>query len=674
MAFQSTYTGSHALLVAINDYGDARLRPLYSAEADALALAKVISDPPYEFSSHLLLGHDATKQAILNKLFELQQAVAPDDRVLIYFACHGYMRPDLQGNDIGYLAAVDTVPDNPFTALNLTNEIVGTRNFIGAKHIAFIFDTCFSTAALGVGTRSVEPSIEGYLLRGAHQVLAAGDKAVNDYQSMTKILIDALTQNVADDPSTGMLTFTSLGAYLRARITEITGSAQIPAFGPVVGSDNGEFIFRQRTVSIPTMLLNGLKNANPMTRYFALAEAENYIRDNPGAASGVLDILRRLATLDPDASVRSRAQGIIDSLGGRQESPPRPSSPYEDLLELRPNKRLDEQLLQLSIAVERADETGDPERTLRACLDLYAFVMDNRQHFGPSSAMHVGNAAVMAEKHSNIRLASALYELALQLEPGRCVTAFNYLDFIIDKEVTDLYPRAPELFDTVERNCEPEDRLEQRIMLRIRFAVLTEQEPSQEDWEALMAMVRNDPADRSLVTRALYMCDAIRSAENAKAIAVLHCDAGEGADHWYMPLRGVADILAKSTGATRKDDERVAMEMLRFFLANPTYQTSAEVQRQRRIMLSNLALLLDTQDYDEEAGRYWFEAYRLEPRPIKPYAMYLLRAERADLAEKVMRGEPFGDEVQEPPVVPGRHPMPEHWITDPAERWWEKYQ
>jgi len=51
------------------------------------------------------------------------------------------------------MAVADTLPEKDFTALAL-DEITELRDHAGAKHIAFIFDACFSGQALGL-TRSV---------------------------------------------------------------------------------------------------------------------------------------------------------------------------------------------------------------------------------------------------------------------------------------------------------------------------------------------------------------------------------------------------------------------------------------------------------------------------------------------------------------------------------------
>ena len=72
-------------------------------------------------------------------------------------------------------------------------EITDIRFYANAKHIGFIFDTCFSGHALGL-TRMASIATEKFLTRRAYQVISAGvgDQTVADFQSMTHFLIDTI--------------------------------------------------------------------------------------------------------------------------------------------------------------------------------------------------------------------------------------------------------------------------------------------------------------------------------------------------------------------------------------------------------------------------------------------------------------------------------------------------
>ncbi|MGF1506082.1 MAG: caspase domain-containing protein, partial [Anaerolineae bacterium] len=235
-----TYSRSYALVVGIDAYTDPRFAPLGEAEADAGRFADLLESPPYNFHVKRLLGRDATRSAILNALYDLR-GTDPDDRVVVYFACHGYTTVDRNGHETGYLAAVDTLPDRDFTAIEL-ETVLDLRRHAGAKHIGFIFDACFSGAALGL-TRSPAAAAGAFLTRRAYQVISAGagDQTVSDFNSMTDLLVEQLDPAAAD--TSDLLTLSEVGLAVQRAMAYDSKQMQIPQFGHVRGSQGGEFVF-----------------------------------------------------------------------------------------------------------------------------------------------------------------------------------------------------------------------------------------------------------------------------------------------------------------------------------------------------------------------------------------------------------------------------------------------
>jgi hypothetical protein len=64
-SYQDLYTASHLIAVGINQYADPRFMPLGNAQADAQTLAGILTREPYDFDVTLLLGHQATKSAVI---------------------------------------------------------------------------------------------------------------------------------------------------------------------------------------------------------------------------------------------------------------------------------------------------------------------------------------------------------------------------------------------------------------------------------------------------------------------------------------------------------------------------------------------------------------------------------------------------------------------------------
>ncbi len=243
MAETPLYTGSYALVVGINSYTDPRFVPLGKAEDDAAAFANFLESPAYGFHVTRLLGVQATRKAVLEALYNLRRGSA-SDRILVYFAGHGYTLSDRYGSETGYLAAADTVPEQDFTALEM-DEVTSLIRYASARHIAFIFDACFSGQALGL-TRAPSIAAEKFLERRAYQIISAGagDQTVSDYQSMTAQMLEGLREGVANED--GMVTFSEIGLYLQQTIAAESGKTQIPQFGHLRGSQGGDLIFSLR--------------------------------------------------------------------------------------------------------------------------------------------------------------------------------------------------------------------------------------------------------------------------------------------------------------------------------------------------------------------------------------------------------------------------------------------
>ena len=299
--YRDAYNNSFALVIGINSYSDPQFAPLGKAEEDARRFADLIMAAPFGFDVTTLLGKDATREAIETALFQLR-ATMPDDRILVYFAGHGYTLVDEFSQETGYLAAADTVPQKDYTALDL-DSVTGLTRHAKAKHIAFIFDACFSGQALGLTRASSDVSAGKFLERRAFQVISAGagDQTVSDARSMTGVLIDALGQGIADED--GLVTLSEIGLYLQRTISADSGQTQIPQFGHLRGSQGGEFVFYQDT---------SLRLPNEIVA--ALASSREGIRE------GGVEALLPIAHGD-DADLAKLAKARLDEIAASDPSP-----------------------------------------------------------------------------------------------------------------------------------------------------------------------------------------------------------------------------------------------------------------------------------------------------------------------------------------------------------------
>lgn len=249
--YEPYYRKSKALVIGIDSYSNSSFSTLSEAENDASSVASLLKN--YGFDVKLILGRRASKRTILEQLHNLRSADF-NDRLLIYFACHGYTLTDNFNNEQGYIAVYDTVPEKDFTAIKL-DEVTEIRFHTNAKHVGFIFDTCFSGQALGL-TRTARVSTEKFLTRRAYQVISAGagDQPVADFQSMTQFMINIIQNNSNDHELT---TLTSIGYSLHRKISADTRKTQIPQFGHLKGSQGGDFIIsienQQKIITTPKL-------------------------------------------------------------------------------------------------------------------------------------------------------------------------------------------------------------------------------------------------------------------------------------------------------------------------------------------------------------------------------------------------------------------------------------
>ena len=102
----------HGLFIGINRYRSKSVRRLASAARDAKALHALFSDNLGDTNTALLVDQDATRDAVVAALVELQTRSTPEDVVVITFSGHGSTTHELVTHD--------TDPDNlPSTSLTL---------------------------------------------------------------------------------------------------------------------------------------------------------------------------------------------------------------------------------------------------------------------------------------------------------------------------------------------------------------------------------------------------------------------------------------------------------------------------------------------------------------------------------------------------------------------------
>lgn len=246
--YKPAYTNTYCLIIGINSY--THVSPLEYARNDAEAVADTLCAAmsfPKE-NVEMLLDESATREAILSTFLRFSQTdISEDDRILVFFAGHGFTCTGRRG-EVGYLVPVDGNPDKLETLLRW-DDLTRNADLIRAKHLLFIMDACYGGLVL---TRAPGPGsmrfLKDMLQRYARQVITAGkaDEVVADaggplpgHSIFTGHFIRALEGAAAT--TDGIITANGVMAYVYERVSKDINSRQTPHFGFLDG--DGDFIF-----------------------------------------------------------------------------------------------------------------------------------------------------------------------------------------------------------------------------------------------------------------------------------------------------------------------------------------------------------------------------------------------------------------------------------------------
>ena len=270
--FSRTYDKSLALVIGINAYQCAP--PLGYAVNDATQLAHVLINHFNFLESDVILltDEDATRENIMRRFLSFAGAGSQfDDRLIIFFAGHGYTATSIRG-EVGYLVPVDGNSSDLSTLIRW-DELTRNADLIRAKHILFIMDSCYGglaiTRAFGPGTMRF---MNDMMQRLSRQVLTAGkaDEQVSDlggplpgHSTFTGHLLQALRGKAADND--GNMTANGVTAYVYQAVSADPTSQQTPHYGYLHGDgdmifapypvtqDEGEETSSDRLVNVPAL-------------------------------------------------------------------------------------------------------------------------------------------------------------------------------------------------------------------------------------------------------------------------------------------------------------------------------------------------------------------------------------------------------------------------------------
>lgn len=243
------YKDSYALVIGNGAYPVANgWNPLPGAVNDVQEVAEVLERHGF----NVTLKIDITKTEF-NKTFSdfiYKSGKNKDNRLLFYYAGHGYTTKSATGEDLGYLVMLDTPHPENEAEFDLYSvdmvKFVSDSKKIHAKHVLFMFDSCFSGTVLNLRNRVTPPHITDRIKNPVRQFITAGraDEPVPDRSEFKKAFLNILEGRVEEPTPDGYLTGVELGDYLYRTVPKFS-QGQHPQHGKIHDQqlNTGDFVF-----------------------------------------------------------------------------------------------------------------------------------------------------------------------------------------------------------------------------------------------------------------------------------------------------------------------------------------------------------------------------------------------------------------------------------------------
>jgi len=256
---QATQSPRYFALVIGNDiYRDPTQQwaSLQTAVADAEAVHELLQDHFIFTDVNLLLN--ATRRDIIRALTNLSETLTEGDKVLIYYAGHGYFD---ENADVGYWVPVDAEGSDDSTFIS--NSVLRDKlNAITkkAQNTLLISDACFSGSLIRTNTRAFQRIVKPENIpakeipiryqkfeskKSAQIITSGGMEYVDDdyrhsgHSPFTYFLLNELTER-----KDGLFSASELALNVQQRVAD--NVKQSPEAGIIqgVGHEGGEFVFR----------------------------------------------------------------------------------------------------------------------------------------------------------------------------------------------------------------------------------------------------------------------------------------------------------------------------------------------------------------------------------------------------------------------------------------------
>ncbi len=334
----STQTGGrYALIVAVSDYRDAKLRRLRAPAADAERLGAVLHDPEIgAFDVEMALDEDEAQ--LRRRIARFFSARRPDDLLLVHFSCHGVKD---QAGEL-YLAAADTELGDLLGATGISatwlSEQIGRSR---SRRVVVLLDCCFSGSfPFGMRSRAgQEVNVREHLEGRGRAVITASSAMEYSYEGdelsgegepsiFTDAVVDGLQSGRADRDGDHWVSVDDLYDYVYDRVKETTPHQTPNKLSTLEGP---LYIARSRyerpvePVALPRELADLVGHPYAGARLGAVDELVKLLSSqNPGIRMSARLALEQLVD-DDSRSVAERARAALAR--GEETSVARPEPP-----------------------------------------------------------------------------------------------------------------------------------------------------------------------------------------------------------------------------------------------------------------------------------------------------------------------------------------------------------
>jgi hypothetical protein len=242
------YRGSYALIVGNSNYTHG-WDSIPGAIRDVNEIAKVLEKQGFNVTLKTDLNRIGFSRAISE--FSLKYGKAEDNRLFFYFAGHGYTQKLVTGEELGYLVMVNApLPDKDLIGFSISSvdmqSIVTQAKIIRARHVLFMFDSCFSGSIIDMRERVVPKSISDKVKYPVRQFITAGraNEPVPDQSVFKQAFLDLLEGRDEEPIPDNYITGEELGLYLKVKVPKYNPN-QHPQYGKIRDPrlDKGDFVF-----------------------------------------------------------------------------------------------------------------------------------------------------------------------------------------------------------------------------------------------------------------------------------------------------------------------------------------------------------------------------------------------------------------------------------------------